>query len=166
MSDKERYSGQEEEIFYKGHRIKVDWHHEECGYIPWEESDCYGSVSNWVRRDKYPGEVIIASDRGSYRFFDLAGLVAELRQGGMTGEEADKAARATCARMKAWCNDEWCYLWVSVEVPTADYDESCGMIESDYASDCLEEMLIEAKRAIDKHQANLVTYIRLLMANP
>lgn len=166
MSDKERYAGQEEEVLYKGHKIKVKWHYEECGIIPWEECDCYGTVSNWERRDKYPGEVIIASDRGSYRFFDLAGLVAELRHDGMTGEEADKAARATCARMKAWCNDEWGYLWASVKVNSIDYEESLGMIESDYAAEPLEDMLEQAKEAIDKHQANLVTYIRLLMANP
>jgi hypothetical protein len=166
MSDKERYAGQEEEVFYKGHRIKVEWHCEETSITPWDYCDGYGIVSDWERRDKRPDEVIIASDRNYKRFFDIAAYVKELRNAGMSGGDADNNARATCARMKAWCNDEWCYLWVSVKVPTADYDETCGMIESDYASDCLEEMLIEAKRAIDKHQANLVTYIRLLMANP
>lgn len=39
---------------------------------PWEECDGYGPVSDWTRRDKLPGELVLNSDRTSKRFYDFA----------------------------------------------------------------------------------------------
>ena len=39
---------------------------------PWENEDGHGPVSDWTRRKKLPGEIVLAEDRGSYRYYDYA----------------------------------------------------------------------------------------------
>lgn len=39
---------------------------------PWDECDGHGPVSDWTTRDKAPGELELASDHGSKRFYDYA----------------------------------------------------------------------------------------------
>ena len=49
-------------------RTEYDEHHG----TPWENEDGHGAVSDWTRRKKLPGEIVLAEDRGSYRYYDYA----------------------------------------------------------------------------------------------
>jgi hypothetical protein len=95
----------------------------DCG-TPWENSDGHGAVTDWERRDKAPGELILAGSRGdSCRFYDFAGAVALAKRdawgvaGGRQPREtaAQYAARAAMAdyeSLKEWCDDEWHYIGI------------------------------------------------------
>lgn len=37
---------------------------------PWENEDGHGPVSDWTRRAKLPGELVLVEDRGSFRYYD------------------------------------------------------------------------------------------------
>lgn len=39
---------------------------------PWDNCDGHGPVSDWTRRDKKPGELVLNTDRQSKRFYDYA----------------------------------------------------------------------------------------------
>lgn len=38
---------------------------------PWDEEDGHGPVSDWTRRSKFPGELVLAKDRREYRYYDF-----------------------------------------------------------------------------------------------
>jgi hypothetical protein len=42
---------------------------------PWEEEDGHGPVSDWTRRAKLPGEMVLSESRGMKRYFDFAETV-------------------------------------------------------------------------------------------
>ena len=71
---------------------------------PWKEHDGHGIVSEWTTRDKSPGEVVLCSDRSSYRYYDMEATVAlakrdgwgcrrELPEGATRAQIAAQAAR-------------------------------------------------------------------------
>lgn len=133
---------------------------------PWEEHDGHGVVSEWTRRDKEPGEVVIASDHGSHRFYDIAETMrlAKRDSWGLAPDDleafekkigrkatrkmiAAEAVRRDCERMRQWCNDVW--QWVGVIVHELDGEgEETGRtaslwgIESD-AGSYLDEVAFE-----------------------
>lgn len=116
---------------------------------PWDEFDGHGIVSDWTRRAKGPGEVIISEDHHSRRLYDVVGTLAKARRDGWGLSDDDKAAlaarlgrqptkreitaeavRLDCNRMRQWCNDIW--HWCGVVVTSPDGDErSLWGIESD-----------------------------------
>lgn len=131
---------------------------------PWDEEDGHGPVSDWTRRSKAPGELILNKDRESYRYYDLAEATKIARKEGWgcgeaqredesKGAYAARAARHDFERLKAWCEDEWFYVAVVV---TAYHGETgielgraslCG-IESDagdYLTEVANELLGEAE---------------------
>ncbi len=118
------------------------------GRKPWH--DCgHGPVTGWLSRAKAPGELILASDGGSHRFYDYAAAVAIARRdswgarpvidGEAPGAKAARAAMADYEALRAWCNDEWRYVGVSVSVSkdevelTGDYDHALWGIEANYS---------------------------------
>jgi hypothetical protein len=130
---------------------------------PWEEHDGHGVVSDWTRHGKAPGErVLLAARDGSRRFYHVADTLEIARRDGWGISDADRAAlvarlgrdptqrEITAAavdadfdRMRQWCNDEWHWCGVVVELldvdgePTGDLESVWG-IESD-AGEYLEE---------------------------
>lgn len=122
---------------------------------PWKEHDGHGIVSEWTRRDKRPGERVLAEDRGSYRYYDFAESVRIARRDGWGAEEgktlrerAALAAERDFARLKAWCNDEWGWVGVVVEIERPDgwrMATSLWGIESDgdYWRDVAKELLAD-----------------------
>jgi hypothetical protein len=54
-------------------------------------------------------------------------------------------------------------MTASVSVDGLEYTDCLGAIESDYAEDVINDLLAEAKHAIDKYQRNLVAVMRLLL---
>lgn len=126
---------------------------------PWEEHDGHGIVSDWENRDKKPGEVVIASDRGAKRFYDIAATtrIAKRDKWGVSDADTSKitpaqitalAVRRDMERMRDWCNDVWHWCGVSVFPLTEDgYElrsktESLWGIESD-AGEYFDEVISE-----------------------
>lgn len=75
-----------------GRTYRVTIEHDGDMGAPWEEHDGHGVVSEWTRRDKAPGEVVIASDRGSHRFYDVAETTRIAKRDGWGLSDADAAA--------------------------------------------------------------------------
>jgi hypothetical protein len=157
-----RFDGDVDSVTYQGRTIKVKWGHDEFGGNPWDDCD-YGNVTDWLCRDKEPGEVIICTDRGSKRFFDFASAVAKLKKEGCSGAEANSTAKFLVKRFQDWCNDQWFYVNASVTIDGLEYTDSLGGIESDFTDGVINDLLVEAKSAIDEHQRNLVVFMRFLV---
>ena len=135
---------------------------------PWQEEDRHGPVSDWVRRDKRAGELVLCEDSGSYRYYDFqeASKIAK-RDGwdtapfgqGTRGERAARAAMADYDRLRKWCGDQWHYCGVVV-VTAYREDIALGSaslwgIESDagdylleVANELLPEALEEARERV------------------
>lgn len=94
---------------------------------PWQEHDGHGPVSDWTRRAKAPGELVLCSDRGSHCYYDYAGACEiALRDGwgapgasGTPRQRAAMAARADYERLRDWCEDRWHWVGVVVEASRA-----------------------------------------------
>jgi hypothetical protein len=157
-----RYAGDIDSVTHQGRKIKIEWSYDEFGGKPWDNCD-YGNVTDWLRRDKEPGEVIICADRNSKRFYDFAGAVTKLKKEGCSGADADRIAKSEVKRFQDWCNDKWYYMNASVTIDGLEYAECLGAVESDCADSAMNDLLAEAKCAIDEHQRNLVVFMRLLM---
>lgn len=136
---------------------------------PWDEECGHGNVSDWTTRDKAPGEMILTEDRRAKRFYDFQGAVKLAKRDGWNakpyvvpgetkGQRARKAALADFDRLRAWCNDDWCYVGVIVapvcpccdEVKEDDAQSLWG-IESDageYLFEVAQELAEELAPAI------------------
>jgi hypothetical protein len=118
-------------------RCDVVAHVEQDGHIttPWDEYDGLGTVTEWVRRDKRPGEKILTTDRQYRRYYDYAGAVANARREWPTSAEAVAAVDREYDVWRAWCAQEWYYGVVVVTV-SADgvtlATEALGGVEVNY----------------------------------
>lgn len=101
---------------------------------PWGEEDVHGPVSAWTTRAKLPGEMVLASDGNSRRFYNFAEAVRIARRDGWdtepfgTGTKGTRAHRAALAdfkRLQDWCEDRWHYIGVIV----APVCRCCGGVE-------------------------------------
>lgn len=89
-------------ITVDGMNFRVSITHDDDMGPPWEECEGHGPVSNWERRSKAPGEMILCEDRGCKRFYDFQETVKIARRDGwgtagefrMKGEQANAAALA------------------------------------------------------------------------
>lgn len=139
--------GDQATIEIDGFTVTATVHRDEDSGPPWKDSDGHGPVTEWVRRDKLPGERILASDRGSHRFYDVAEAVRIAKRDGWGGEGKTAGERAANAverdfkYLQAWCNDEWFYVGVAVTVSrdgvqlTDDYDHACWGIDANSGED-------------------------------
>lgn len=117
-----------------GFTFSVKHEHDSEAGTPWDREEGHGPVSEWTRRDKRPGELILHSDRGSHRYYDFEEAVRiAMRDGwgsrhaidGMTKRQiASLAAQEDYENLRAWCNDEWEYIGVIVTLLDADGDET------------------------------------------
>jgi hypothetical protein len=141
--------------------------------MPWKEDEGHGAVSEWTRRDKRPGEVIIASDHGSHLFYDLAEATSiALRDGwGIPNKGRDATAREVaamaasldCDRMRRYCDDLWHYLGIIVDRIDSDGavidTTSLWGIESDsgleYFAEVAHELADELLGAYHAHEAKI-----------
>lgn len=157
------------EIFERnGRSFRVNIERDNDSGTPWDREDGHGPVSEWMSRDKRPGERVLCEDHGLRRFYfyDFAEAVRIAHRDGWGISEkriaeitkmqglaptarqiAALAAHEDYERLRRWCADLWEYVGVIVtEVTGADDPDS---VETDYAhalwgieSDC-EEYIAE-----------------------
>lgn len=140
----------------EGHTFRVNHPYDDSGDTPWERADGHGPVSEWTSRDKRPGERLLCSDRGSRRYYDWQEACKLARRDGWDAEpigapnRIERAVQADFDFLHAWCNDEWQYVGVVVEMLGADgavvAEQSLWGIESnayDYLRDTAHELADE-----------------------
>ena len=121
---------------HKGYRFRYRCEIDEDMQEPWKEHDGHGIISEWTTRGKAPGERILATDRSSHRYYDVAGTLQLARKDGWgitrPGTKGDQrtdyeplpgeSKRAYTARavehdferMRDWCDDKWHWCYISV----------------------------------------------------
>lgn len=110
-------------------------HADDCRDAPWDNEDGHGPVSEWVTRDKRPGELVLNEDGRrhgkSYRYYDYAeacrialadgwGMAGGRKEGESARAYAARAARHDFEVLKAFCNNEWAYYGVEIAVYKAE----------------------------------------------
>ncbi len=135
-------------------------------FTPWEFCDNEADlITDWTRRDKKPGEMVLCKDHGYNRFFDYqkACKFALKEQWGSRNslptdtkkQIASKAALNLFNYWRSWCHDEWAYRYISITLIDpdtnleTDFMDSCGCIEdlNNYDQDWINEnadVLIES----------------------
>jgi hypothetical protein len=130
------------EATHNGFRFVATVHRDSDMGAPWDEHDGYGPISDWTRRDKLPGELILGADGALHRFYDFAEACRIALKDGwsskpydISGEtkrqKAARAARHDFDMLRAWCNDDWAYCGIAVQVFGPDDEELTG--EYDFA---------------------------------
>lgn len=128
------------EAEFSGFRFVATVHHDSDIGAPWEESDGHGPVSDWTRRDKLPGELVLSKGYGTKRFYDFAeacriarrddwGCIGDRMEGESARAYAARAARHDFEVLRAWCNDEWAWCGIAVQVFDENDDELTGEYE-------------------------------------
>lgn len=151
------YPSETFDFTHNGKQFRAFVEYDPDASAPWDREDGHVPVSDWVRRDKRPSEVIINSDRGAYRFVclreahalaraqgwslacaDMQALCDKLNREPTKLEVISRAVQLDIERMRAWCADDWCYVGVCVSLlgangqPVGDkYAAACWGIESD-----------------------------------
>lgn len=110
---------------------------------PWDEECGHGPVSEWTRRDKRPGELVLVEHHDSRRYYDFQEACRIARRDGWNAEPYDvpgetsrqraaKAAMADYERLRQWCNGVWCYVGVCLfELPHDGMERSAYRIADD-----------------------------------
>lgn len=144
---------------------------------PWAAEDGHGPVSDWRpmgshgHAPKRPGERVLHEERGgSARFYDFAEAVKIARRDGWDcepfgqgtpGERAVRAAESDFKRLKAWCEDDWFYVGVSVTVERAgvalvgEYEHALWSVESDCGDHIAEVAADLAAEAVEAARAKM-----------
>lgn len=172
---------------HAGHTFIVSIEDDNDHGAPWKESDGHGPVTEWISRDKKPGERVLHADRNSKRFYDFAEATRIAKRDGWgLGDEAREALTIKLGRaptpseviaqavendfqyLHGWCNDEWRYVGVCVRHESQDHEDrysyACWGIESDcdeyiaiIAHENAAECLHDIEREKTSERANLKT---------
>lgn len=86
---------------------------DDCGLVPWENSD-FMPVSKWTTRAKRPGEMVVATDRNQKLYYDFQEACRILRANGTSHKDAADAALFNYNRARQWCDGYWCYVGIQV----------------------------------------------------
>ena len=143
---------------------------------PWEREDGHGPVTDWVRREKRAGELLLCSDGILKRFYDFAGAMVLAKRDGWglspdalaaltrklghaptKGQLAEAAVLVDFHNLEGWANDRWHYVGVIVtlrnpEGEEVDSESLWGVEDSgDYYQDVAEELAeeLEKRHALD-----------------
>lgn len=141
---------------------------------PWDNEDGHGPVSDWVSRDKKPGELVLSSDGYRHRYYDFAEAMRMARRDGWglaedgiamltarhgraptQGEIEAEAVQRDFLHLKGWVNDDWHYVGVCVRHVSFPSDdryyyatwgiESCSDL---YLTETAHELASECARAV------------------
>jgi hypothetical protein len=163
-----------------GLRAVATLYQDDCQDTPWQRDCGHGPVSDWRSKEsKRPGERVLCEDRAKARFYDFAAACDMARRDGWGvegGRRPDETAKQYAARaverdfavLKAWCDDEWSYCGVAVQIfadetpLTGEYDHALWGIEYNYPvsdnaylTDVANEYLGEALKAARARLAEL-----------
>lgn len=165
-----------------GAEFKVTFPYDDHHGAPWDESDGHGVVTDWEHACETPrGCWELCSDRRAKRFYNwretmdiakrdgwglapdaLASLAKRLGREPSKRDIRKEAVRRDFNYLHSWCNDQWSYVGVVVELLDADGEEageseSLWGVESfgDYASEVALELAGEilARMGADKDAA-------------
>jgi len=116
-----------------GTEYRIEYYYDEDHNAPWIEEDGHGIISEWTTRDKHPGEVAIATDGRSHRYYDVAATIDLAKRDGWgvssdtTGmtpaQVTEEAVEQDMKQMREWCNSRWHYMGIVVFPLTVDGDE-------------------------------------------
>lgn len=153
--------------------------HDQYADPPWENSDMHGPVSGWVplyceESGRMHQSWIVSRDRSMVRLYDHhAALKKALKDGWwprdatpdlMPEQLAERAVFEDFEHLRAWCNDEWFYGAVTVEVYSEgthlaeaalhgidiNAGENNDWISTDVLPDLVEQAMGDAKAQIDR----------------
>lgn len=140
---------QTDTFIHEGLQFQLERFYDCTHGAPWDEEDGHGPVSDWRRNqysiypEKHPGERVLNSDRGSYRYYDVAEATRIAKRDGWGLSDADR--RALAARLgreptkgeitaaavekdfqflRSWCNDEWHYCGIVVTLLDTEGEET------------------------------------------
>lgn len=127
-----------------GFTLRARIEHDSDTGAPWEEHG-HGPVTDWTRRDKLPGELLLCNDGRQKRFYDFAEACRIARRDGWNAapyqvegetprQRAARAALADYKHLRGWCNDSWGWCGVVVTASRAGVElgrASLWGIESD-----------------------------------
>lgn len=167
-----------EKMEHKGHWFLVEVERDEDMGEPWKVHDGHGVISQWTCRNKLPGERVLVEDRGSRRYYDIEATMKRAKRDGWgldakdtedltkklgraptKGEIIAEAVEQDYQRMKAWCNDDWYWVYVKVTLldvggKKTEFRNSLGGIDGDDQEDYLKEVAEElADECIDEAEA-------------
>lgn len=150
--------------------------------LPWKEEEGHGPVSEWVTRDKGPGERVLCEDRRSKLYYDFAAAMKMAKRDGWGISEERKAAlekqegviltkagiaalavEADFDLLRRWCNNDWQYIVLYVTLHNAagsqlDIDTVGGMSnDGDYWKEEAADMINTLHEKHLKEQAE-ITY--------
>lgn len=156
---REKYFHDGDTFEHEGHTFKVTIRQEEDQFLPWDECDGHGPVSDWRRYYRYestkrPGERVLHIDSGLARYYDVqeATKIAKrdgwgcphckIVDGKLSHTHKTRGEMIACAvnrdydRLRAFCANDWTYVYLIVQEIDEDGEnigdfESIGMMESD-----------------------------------
>jgi hypothetical protein len=131
-----------------GKTYRIEWFFDADHGAPWQECDGHGFVTEFERRSKRPGELILCDSRGSKRFYDFQASIERAKAEGWNtapydwptkGAQAHAAVMADYEYLRRWCNDQWHYCGIVVTLmdddEETDISDSLWGIEDDGDSD-------------------------------
>ena len=142
---------------------------------PWKREEGHGSVTDWTKTDKRPGEWILCEDHGFKRYYNFQEAIkTALKDGwdappyktGTRGQTAERAVKADFKRLQDWCNDVWRYVGVVVTLVPEDEDpdevktdntHAIWGVESDYTNLFRDELISEIEYELVKEEVVLAS---------
>ena len=118
-----KFTDLDESIQIDGFTLTARTSHDDSMGAPWDEHDGHGDVTDWTRRDKAPGELILSNDGTNRRYYDFAAACRTARADGWGPApyrlDVEQGANGLC-RVSAqwfegrehltyrsdWCDDE------------------------------------------------------------
>ena len=158
-----------------GLQFRARIEHDDSTDAPWIEHDGHGPVTDWTRRNKRPGELILNSERGAHRYYDMAEAVKTAKRDGWghgapvpgetAGQKAARAALADFEYLRGWCRNYWHFVMVSVglimdgnTVASSHYIGGIESTDADTIAERIEELADTlATEAADQLRARAAT---------
>jgi len=170
-----------EEREHRGIQIRIKIHHDEDMGPPWVEHGGHGLVSDWVTRNKKPGELLLCEDRNFRRYYDFkeATEIAK-RDGWGISPEAIAEMSLSIGRnptkseivresvlkdfnyLRGWANDEWHWVGFTTEFILPDGSVEQG--ESVWGFDDRDYMISEAFSLAKSDAETIADELNLLTA--
>lgn len=161
---REAYEGESEHILPNGWKLVFKFQYDNDREPPWEDCCGTGVVTDWIHGaadEKYGW--VLSDGNWSHRYYDWRATLPEAIRGGWDAapygegnkhEQAMRAMKSTYELLRRWCDNDWWYVGLIVELYDKNEDElgsdSCWGFESDAMSYITEHMRSWAARLISE----------------